>query len=438
MFSITSFCTLPWSSIVILPSGDFRVCCFGGTKRDHGIGLDEQGQVMNVTTHSIEDALNSTLHKSIRLAQSQNIKHPACDVCWRKEASHLSEKQLHQYEKETDGAYSYRIGRTFKHGKDAVNMKDAEGMMMPDGSITNTPISLDLRFSNLCNAKCIQCDPRYSSLWYNDHIQLTGSHEFDMGPKKYKIIPDGNRLKDDTVSWHDHPIWWEQFDRIKHHVRQIYITGGEPFLQKAHGRLLDILNENDLSKNIRLRYDTNLTVINDQLLSKLEKFKEVRLGVSVDDVERRYELIRYPCSWKRLNQNLEKLKNYSNIKVTITNCVGVFNFYTMMRVISHFQSVNYNQFSFRLISNPSCYDLAYLPQKAKVEIINTYENSNVPIHHKSLIIGYLKNTMNKYTNEQCNEQMRSFRVRMDKLDELRGTDWKETFPEVYEVLNSCQ
>jgi len=434
MFSVNSFCTVPWSSIVVMPSGDFRICCFGGTKKDNGIGLDEHGQVMNVLTHSFKEAMNTDLHKSVRLAQSRNEKHPSCYVCWKKEKAHLTEKNTHIYTVDTPGAYSYRIGRTFKHGKDAVSLNDAPSMMAADGSIDNMPISLDLRFTNLCNAKCIQCGPKYSSLWYNDHAELTGKYDFDVGSKNYKIIKDNNKLIDNMVPWHDSPIWWERFDEIKNDVRHIYLTGGEPFIQKSHSKLLDIINEANLAHNIRLSYDTNLTVINKQLLDKLSKFKEVRFGISVDDTEKRYELIRYPCSWKKLNENLLTVMQVPNISITITNCIGIFNYDAPMRIIPHFNKLGINKFSFRLLSHPSCYDLANLTPNVKNEIIEMYENSNVPIQHKSLIVGYLKNTMHKYTLDECDTHAQDYIKRMNKLDQLRGTDWVDVFPGVLEKV----
>ena len=89
MFQKDTFCILPWSSIQINPSGDFKICCFSGeynndsaSNLNHGMSVDDEGNVMNVMTHSIMDALNSETHKKIRLAQSRNERHPMCKVCW--------------------------------------------------------------------------------------------------------------------------------------------------------------------------------------------------------------------------------------------------------------------------------------------------------------------------------------------------------------------
>ena len=54
-FNNKTFCTMPWSSIMILPSGDFKICCFTGHKTpdggdSHGVAIDDAGNTMNVLT----------------------------------------------------------------------------------------------------------------------------------------------------------------------------------------------------------------------------------------------------------------------------------------------------------------------------------------------------------------------------------------------------
>jgi MoaA/NifB/PqqE/SkfB family radical SAM enzyme len=441
MFSKDTFCALPWASIQINPSGNFKICCFSGNDKlkDHGVGKDEKtGDVMNILTHSFDEALNSDLHKELRLFQSQNKRHPVCRVCWDKEdANRRLQKDQGNFDSETIGGISYRIGRTFTHMKDqenGVNLEDAGSIMNHDGSIDNIPIALDIRFSNLCNSKCIQCEPQYSSLWYSDHMALTGDNKFWVGPKQYQINAEGNKLKNDFVRWHDSPIWWERFETIKHRLLHVYITGGEPFLQPAHDEFLDRLISCGQSKKIRLVYDTNLTVINEKILKKLDQFKEVRLGISVDDTEKRYELIRYPSSWKKLNENISLLKKHPNMFCTITSCVGIFDVYAPMRVVPHFQNLGFDKFSFRLLRSPESYDLKWYPREAKDKIIRAYDECNLKIQHKAMTVGYIKNTYNTQTEEECAKGIQRFVARSDALDKLRGTDWKATFPEVVELL----
>jgi hypothetical protein len=444
MFSKATFCTLPWSTILITPSGDFKVCAFTGNERttkdsatDHGIGLDDNGVVMNIMTHSIKDAMNSHLHKSIRLAQSKNEKHLSCRVCWDKEESHVRfMKSGANYDGVQPRNLSHRIGQSFaklNEYEGVINIEDAPNVIDKDGSIDNLPIHLDIRFSNLCNSKCIQCNPQYSNMWYSDHIALSGSNQFMMGPAKYTIRAEGNKLVSDMPKWHDTPQWWDQFDLIKSRLRKLYITGGEPFLQPSHEEMLDRLIAGDHAKDINISYDTNLMAINDRVMNKLSNFKSVKFGISIDDTEKRYELIRFPSSWNKLQANMEKIKAYSNLSILLSSCIGIFDIYAPFRMSKHFESLGYKNFTYHLVHWPRLYDIKYLPSDVKKKIIDRYNESDLATVHKSVVVGYLKNNMN-VPEEQCKKVINLFIDRMDKLDKLRGTDWKETMPDVVELL----
>lgn len=438
MFSDATFCALPWSSIQINPSGNFKICCFSGNDGNHGIGKDENGVVMNVLTHSIEDALNSDLHKQLRLAQSRNERHPVCDVCWKKEDANFRQIKAGMDYDHEESPLSHRIVRTFNHMpryEDNISTEKAASRMKPDGSIDHYPILLDIRFSNLCNSKCIQCEPQYSTLWYSDHIALTGSNKFNVGPKQYTIRQEGNKYVTDMVRWHDDPRWWEQFDRIKGRLRRVYITGGEPFVQPSHDEFLDRLIASNVADQITLQYDTNLTVVNNKIIERLSKFEAVRFSVSVDDTEKRYELIRYPSSWNTLIRNLDTVSQLSNVAPSrITTCIGLPTVFAPMRLAETFIPMGYDKFPKRLLRSPDVYDLAYLPDESKVQVIQKYMEANIPEKYKITTIGYLKNNLRKHNHEKCLSFMNRFKQRMDKLDELRGTDWKDTMPDVVELL----
>ena len=443
MFSNSTFCSLPWSSIQINPSGNFKICCFSGNVgakggNDHGIGKDDRGQVMNVLTHSIEDAMNSDLHKELRLAQSRNERHPVCTVCWKKEDANLRMmKEGYEYSPK-DSSISHRIVNTFTHMpkyEDGIIANRASSVMKSDGSIENDPIFLDIRFSNLCNAKCIQCEPQYSTLWYSDHMALNNTDKFNVGHKEYTIKKEGNKLVTDMVRWHDDPKWWEQFERIKGRLRRVYITGGEPFIQPSHDEFLDRLIASGHSKNIFLEYDTNLTVINNKIIERFSKFQGIRLSVSVDDIEDRYELVRYPCSWQTLLKNLEAIRKVENIDASrLTTCTGIPTLYAAIRMYKFFAPMGFNRFPRRLLRSPAVYDLQYLPDEAKKIAIKTYIEADIPDQYKTVQIGYLKNSIGKVDYETCIHFLNAFKKRMDTLDSLRGTDWKNTMPDVVDLI----
>ena len=437
MFSKDTFCSLPWSSIQINSTGDYKICCFSGESefdedimasknKDHGMAYDDNGNIMNVLTHSFTEALNSQSHKKLRLAQANDERSPICRVCWDREDASATRGQA---------PTSLRVKRTFgqyTQMEGAITLDKVNFYANKDGILNEMPISLDLRFTNKCNMKCIMCNSKYSSLWYEDEMKLHNRDYMEMGKKQYKLYQENGVYKADIPVWHDSPIWWQRFDEIKHRVNHIYVTGGEPFIIKGHDVLLDKLIEADLAKDVVMEYDTNLTVINDKLLDKLKKFKRVLLFLSCDDIEDRFELIRYPGKFSTFTDNLQKLKD-RNIEIThISSCVGLYSLFSPIRVEDYYTRLGFNNFSFRLLRTDP-YDIAYLPDSLKRKVIDIYEKSRLSDKWKGFVCGYLENNMNKY--EHLSEhQMTRFVNHMDKLDSIRGTNWKNTFPEVVDLI----
>lgn len=445
MFHKDTFCILPWSSIQINPSGDFKVCCFSGesseidaTSLNHGTAQNESGQVMNVMTHSILDALNSKAHKSIRLAQSRNERHPMCKVCWDRDDAN----------KNNEVSNSLRYARSFiqlPHLDNAINIEKVPNFLTEDGSINEFPISLDLRFTNICNMKCVMCSSIYSNQWYEDEFKLYGTKFITVDSKKYEIKQENGVWKSTMPVWHDSENWWNQFDQIKHRIRHLYITGGEPFIIKGHDILLDKLIESDYAKNVILEYDTNLTVINKKILDRFKHFKKVILSISCDDVNEQYEYIRFGGKFSRMLENLQFLKD-NGIRIRhFSTCVGIYSFYSPIRLYEYFTKLGYTPemsygnndiFSLRFLRWPTHSNLALLPPDLKLKVIDIYKNSSLPDKWKNFLCGYLYNFMNTYSIQDCEKTVRQHIDYLTKLDEIRGTNWRKTFPEVENLLKN--
>ena len=463
MFTKETFCTMPWSSILILPSGDFKICCFTGQELpnggdSHGIAFAEDGTTMNVLTHSIKEAMNSVYHKEIRAAQARGERHVACKVCWdrddaakRQGVKPTSLRVVRTFDQNVEGTMKTnrewgRVGGQPMVGS-AIPENASQWLIDPtlstDGAMKDImPISLDIRFSNLCNAKCIMCEPLYSTMWYEDYERLTGQQFFNSGMKRYNIIKTpkvsgGNVYSSDMPEWRDDPRWWAQLDELAPHLQHVYITGGEPFIQPQHDKFLDRLIEGGYAKNIVLEYDTNLSVMNTKILERLTKFKDIILRISTDDVGARYELIRHPLKFDNLLSNMAKLKDYGLDKKvdTITTCIGIYSMYAPMRMWETFAPMGYEKYFIRILVSPKVVDMAYLPRKIKEKVINDYDGNNaLPHFHKTHVAGYLKNNFDVIEDGKARAHMNSFVRYMEGLDRVRGTDWKSTFPEIVDLL----
>lgn len=404
-FATHTKCPLPWISVTIETNGNFRVCCFS----NEGI-YNQENKPLNIFEHSIHDAIQSETHKQLRKALSSNIQHPNCEVCWKRE----------------------RAAQTLKHSPVSTRMKKLSDPTFNQSHIPeiddqgklldNNIISLDLRLSNLCNMKCIMCSPFFSNLWYQDWEELMGVNKFSYAGSSYII----DKKHSDIPSWENSPNWWNEFDKIKSNIRHLYILGGEPFINKANQKILDILVQHDLAKNIHIEYDTNLSVAPLELIEKLKRFKRVDIFVSVEDIEDKYELIRFPGKFDRLVNNLETLKKNGLHAKALSCCVGTYSLFSPFRIYNYFSKLGYHSYNIRHIRYPARYDVSFLPDEVKIDVIKKYSEMELPLHYKKYLISYLYNSMGQHNEEQ----VKRFVTLMDKLDDIRKTNWRKTFPDV--------
>jgi organic radical activating enzyme len=439
-FDLHSFCPEAWSQIEIDPQGDFKICCLANNDGDSGLARSSDGDVMNIKTHSIYEALNSEKHKSHRLLLKENIQPDRCKTCY---ATERASRPTGQDTSRFMGGYSKRmrvLNQSSKRIPEYVTVDNAHLFTLEDGTATSRIVNLDLRFGNICNYKCVMCSPGFSSLWNEDFNSIFGKYK--KGKKVYRI--DDRKTITDTdnnepvTPWWESAEWWKQFEMIMPDIRYIYFTGGEPLLVPAMGQCLDKLIESGHAKHIELRYDTNLSVINKKIIDRWKPFKKLWLQVSVDDTEERYELIRNPGKYSNFIENLKTLKREGIEIDHLTSCIGIASPYSMKRVMEladYFQTNTY----FRFLENPGWLNVKYLPKNAKREMIRTLTimKLRAPEHHKNYYqteINHLQNYMDSVDMQMVHK----FVWVMDQLDDLRGLDWKKTLPDVYQLLkNHC-
>ena len=234
--------------------------------------------------------VNSDKHKNIKpsefwygqtrknaqknMADNTNVK--GCDLCYYNEKNKIASS------------------RTFYN-----SYKDVPAKKLPT--------MLDLDFSNFCNLKCIMCNPYRSSEWAKDR-----------GLDVSKIHMD---LIDDLAS-------------ISDNVTKITIQGGEPTIMKEYEYYFDLLHNKNLAKNIDIQIITNITNLNHKFYRLLQKFKSVRLSVSIDAYDLANNYIRWPSKFEQIEKNLIKVSDLKSlVKVEILNTLNIlsmFNYYDFL------------------------------------------------------------------------------------------------------------
>jgi sulfatase maturation enzyme AslB (radical SAM superfamily) len=161
------------------------------------------------------------------------------------------------------------------------------------------PINIEIQLGNLCNLKCLMCSEKDSSAILQENQQL-----------------GINQSEQKDYHWSNH-AFKNLNSLLSTRPKVVNIRGGEPFYNKNLLKLVTELANQGACSNTMLHITTNATVINDQWIDALKKFKLVRLMVSVDAVDDLYEYMRFPAKWSVVAENIKLLQTHKNFNVIL-------------------------------------------------------------------------------------------------------------------------
>jgi hypothetical protein len=135
-----TFCPLPWIHLATRPNGDVRVCCTANASGASDVDSKEaglvmqNGSIMNLRDHSIEEVWNSEHMKTTRLQMLDNQIPTSCTKC---------------FEEESKGIVSKRQWESVVW-KERLNVDSIVAETANDGSLPVSIPYFDLRLGNLC------------------------------------------------------------------------------------------------------------------------------------------------------------------------------------------------------------------------------------------------------------------------------------------------
>jgi MoaA/NifB/PqqE/SkfB family radical SAM enzyme len=268
----------------------------------------------------------------------------------------------------------------------------------------------------------VMCGPNRSSEWAKDQ-----------GDSNNGIKSVSKDLINDLVS-------------ISDNIEHMTIQGGEPSIMKEYEYYFECLDKKNALCNIDLQVITNATNVNTKFYKLLERFKSVRLSVSIDAFGKANNYIRWPSSFEQIEKNLIKMSELrNNIKVEILNTLNVLsmfdyhNFLTWCKKIESLYEEKGKYFGVipMKIINPVQWSPFIAPENLKdkfakdirqfIKIDNLTHNSNF----KTEII-MLMNSIQK--NEPKPNAIDLLKSSVEKLDTQRGIKITDYIPDFYKYL----
>ena len=333
------FCMAPWTHIQQNSYGEINPCCmFYGKDKVYTKKYD-----------SLQDAFDGSENAKLRNRMLNGEYIDSCKKCYRDEDL---------------GKSSYR-----QRFNDRYNLNEMPAIR-----------ELELALSNKCNFKCVTCNTRFSSSWYDEDKLLERTQFTNIG-RYYKS------------SFNVHDIDLSQLTELK-------ILGGEPFLEK------DLLNvfKNINKKNVTLFFVTNNSIFpSDEWLNQFKQFKKVRFIISLDGVNDVAEFVRYGKKFKKFEKNYSNWIQLSktdltNIKVIphfVFHALNCFDLNNTLEWMTQYHD-NLKILSYDFLESPNELSVKYLPNDVKTKILS--ENNNF-LHDQ--IENFLK--MSKYDKEVYNK-----------------------------------
>jgi sulfatase maturation enzyme AslB (radical SAM superfamily) len=288
--------------------------------------------------HSADDLIHAWNHSQFQKIRKEMLNGQRPSDCWR------------CYDREDKGLTSSRQeSNTMFPGE----LERIEATGDPGGMVREGLRAIDFRLDNICNLRCRMCHPRYSSGLRPEW----GALGFEEG------------LEEADGAWFDRDSFWRDLFARSPDLEHVTIAGGETLINRRFHWLLDHLIEQGIAYRISLHFHTNLTVIDESVLRKLEKFKTVNLRVSLDGTGAVNSYIRHPSDWEKLAANVSLVNQWAKwpfLRVFMNVTVQAYNLLNIPDLIEYSLTLeNFRPPKLQLIQEPEAFLVSALPQNLR-------------------------------------------------------------------------
>ncbi len=415
------FCDKPFNHNYIHTNGKMRLCCT--TIQD--LPTDNNYNLFDANTHSIDDYWNSNRMKEIRRKMIAGEKIRDCERCYRQEEQ---------------GAESLRT---------QVGKQQYTKETLPDGTFNRSADTMQVQMGNICNLKCKMCSQMYSHM-HGMETRDIGEHDPEW---LHWVKEQGANVNNWTNELGMKQEWYKKkefklkmFEHISKNIMHLNVIGGEPTLIPEFYELFEYCDQQGTLGDKTFTIVTNLTNTNPRLTKWLPKLKCWKIWASVDGVGERTEYIRYPSVWNKVLQSLEFYRSIlgTNGQIVLSPAVQLLNIDQLDDIIKWWKDWCGGELNDRygftwlatvwypLICNPNMaprqWRLAVADKLSKYRFDENYDN----------IIKELRR--DQHTPDKYRELQKAFIKYNDKQDQYRKVKktWRELLPDLAQCLTNSQ
>ena len=289
------------------------------------------------------------------------------------------------------------------------------------GRITERIFEVQVKaFGNKCNLDCYMCVP------YDSSTRLKTIHSTEL--QKENIFSE--YAKTPIESFRDERLEniIDQIVDVAPYIRNLKFIGGEPLVMKQFYQLLEKIVATGYAKDMFVKYQTNMTVLELEkikLTKFIPEFELFEFTVSVDGVGKWNDYIRRRSSWDNITGNIDTVLKYPNVKVNINGTISFLSVLRFYELINWFErnGDRLEQVNWSNIRGPAKLCANVLPLPLKQKLIPKYKN-----------FPDIVNVLKQDAGGLNYQDTLNYLIMIDNY--YKGTKWEmnlfETFPELEE------
>lgn len=374
----STWCVLPWVHVCIRPDGMLKPCC---RYNKHG---EFQKETIDELDRNGVSVMDSADFVELRRKMLAGEKADGCIKC----------DQQDEYSDLKD-----RISlRTYSNQKFPTLSKDDCDLGF------NNVRYIEMSIDNICNLQCKMCSSYFSS-------KLALRDKFLGLPVHKKLEPN-----------------FKKFDKIDlSKLERLKILGGEPLMTPNLDPFLDYISMKSDMSAIVLELVTNGTTIpSDVIINKLNRFKRVKILVSLDAYDRSNDYQRYGSSYIDTFSNAQKLeKLLTNSELSFHAATTMLTATHLSRTLDYVTGKNGYHMSVDFVRDPEYLSLHLAPKPFLEWLLEMNAGNRVAYRMLETVV-----QNSKYSESDW----KSFLEFIKKTDSYHGINIIDYNPELWEYI----